>query len=85
MIDGLAGDSGGDGLVNPIIASKNVGDWMMMLPQALYAGQLAATAIPAGKAVSAAATVADKAGGSALAKLSAKVAGSNEGIFSLLA
>jgi conjugal transfer/type IV secretion protein DotA/TraY len=72
MIDGIAKDSGGAGLVNPIIASKNVGDWLMTLPQAAYFANKAKNFAGPGKAVSAASAAANAVGGGksdAMAKL----------------
>lgn len=63
MIDGIAANTGGNGLVNPIIASKNVGDWLMMLPQVAYVASKAKDLPGPGKAVSAAAAAASKANG----------------------
>ncbi|MDH0682858.1 DotA/TraY family protein [Achromobacter animicus] len=63
MIDGIAANSGGNGLVNPIIASKNVGDWLMMLPQVAYVASKAKDLPVTGKAASAAATGVSKAMG----------------------
>lgn len=57
MIDGVSGNSGGQGLVNPIIAAKNLGDWMMTLPQAAYYGSKLKNLTGPGRAVSAAADV----------------------------
>lgn len=69
MIEGMSANSGGQGLVNPIIAAKNVGDWMMTLPQAAYAASKMKGLVGPGKAVSAAAEAASSvAGKSALAK-----------------
>lgn len=68
MINGIAADSGGDGLVNPIIASKNLGDYLMTIPQAVYAGGKLATLIPTGRAASAVTGVAGKLAGDGLLK-----------------
>ncbi|WP_025140931.1 DotA/TraY family protein [Achromobacter sp. DH1f] len=61
MIDGLVGNSGGNGLVNPIIASKNIGDWLMMLPQVAYVATKAKDLPGPGKAISGAAEAIGKA------------------------
>src|SRR5690606_14395337 len=38
MIGAVAGNTGGEGLVNPVIASKNLGDYLMAIPQAIWMG-----------------------------------------------
>lgn len=69
MIDGVSGNSGGQGLVNPIIAAKNVGDWLMTLPQVAYFASKLKSLPGAGTAVSAAANVAGKVTGKAMGAL----------------
>lgn len=49
VINATTGDSGGSGLINPIIAAKNLGDWMMMGGQGIIAGAAAAELLPVGK------------------------------------
>ncbi|WP_233639754.1 DotA/TraY family protein [Achromobacter xylosoxidans] len=61
MIEGISANSGGQGLVNPIIAAKNVGDWMMTVPQVAYAASKMKGIAGPGRAVSAAAEVAGNA------------------------
>ncbi|WP_287145181.1 DotA/TraY family protein [Achromobacter sp.] len=60
MIDGISANSGGQGLVNPIIAAKNVGDWLMTLPQVAYFANKLKNLPGPGRAVSAAAEAAGK-------------------------
>lgn len=73
LVDGISANSGGNGLVNPIIAAKNAGDWLMTLPQAAYYASKMKNIAGPGKAVSAAADVAGGVAGksmtSALSKL----------------
>ena len=49
LIGTVAKDSGGAGLVNPIVAAKNLGDWLMITGQAGIAADKAGEIVPAGR------------------------------------
>lgn len=51
LIDRSFENSGGAGLVNPVIASKNLGDWLMVASQSAFAGGSLASLIPVSRAV----------------------------------
>lgn len=51
LIGFTANNSGGAGLVNPVIASKNLGDWLMVAGQTGIAGGSILEALPAGKGI----------------------------------
>ncbi|SDC19864.1 conjugal transfer/type IV secretion protein DotA/TraY [Cupriavidus sp. YR651] len=46
MTNGVAGDSGGNGMVNPLIAAKNLGDWLLTGVQTAYAASVVARSTP---------------------------------------
>lgn len=51
MIDGVGGDTGGSGQMNPVIALKNLGDYLMTASQAALVADAWKNASPVGKVI----------------------------------
>ncbi|MGY2488255.1 DotA/TraY family protein [Cupriavidus sp. CP313] len=63
ITNGVAADSGGTGMVNPLIAAKNLGDWLLVGVQGAYLASAVARSTPVGAAAEAAGQVASESPG----------------------
>ncbi|QYY33715.1 DotA/TraY family protein (plasmid) [Cupriavidus pinatubonensis] len=73
ITNGVAADSGGSGMINPLIAAKNLGDWLLVGVQGAYALTVAARSTPVGAAAGVAGQVASESAGATSAGLGSKL------------